>query len=464
MADVPAIPRYAESDPLSGITSLLPDGMQGIMQQAGQAYKKLGEQQQAEDIQYAQKKYDVDLKKAQLAADYAKRGAGSQAAVYKKYEGELMAPPPTIQYSPETAQGMQSLAVLLPIAGALMGGKGQLSGIGAMNAMSGILEGHRQGNQDRIALETKNFEQQMQNWKIHQEQIKGAFERALQMAKINASAAQQQLQVDMLKLGAPMIAEEAKHNTVNGTLQKMGTIIDKATSMIEQAQIRMYTSAANASLRYGSTMTDDAKRLAAERLLAGDKSAITNIPRGDKTAIENLLPEVAKSKGFTAADIAAAQIALSGAGAFVRTAETQKARTGAAEDTALGAIDIIKKESAKVPRGTFKTMNAIVQRGLEEISDPALLGFKKALDTLIIEYARATTTVGQSTDTRLKLAQGKLSTVTSEEALYEQLDVMQQEMENARKAQDSIIRERLKQIGKSTDSSVPPDVTTSGWQ
>jgi hypothetical protein len=228
------------SSMLGDTASGLGDGMTKLFDKAQDITSKQEATKSAAEKEFAQKKYDVEIQQAQLAANAAKRTAGGEIGVYKKYDKELMAPPPTIQYSPETAQGMQSLAILLPIAGALLGGQGQLSGIGAMQAMSGVLEGHRQGNQDRIALETKNFEQQMQNWKLHMEQVKGAFDRALQMAKINGTAAQQQLKVDMLKLGAPLIAAQADRDTVVNTVNKNSAFIDKAFSSIEQAQTRMY--------------------------------------------------------------------------------------------------------------------------------------------------------------------------------------------------------------------------------
>jgi len=464
-----------------------------------------------------------------MASEEARQKSESNKAAEAQIlsqEGLYSKPAPDFKPSDESASGFAALGALLAASGAILGSGGRSSGLMAMNAVSGMMNGYNAGRKDLYEQERQKFEESMKSWEKNRALIKDAFDRAMKIAPTNLKLAQESLNRDLISLGQKPLAEmvqrsgpmpaaaafyKANDNTTT-KLNELSSVLGTAASRLppdqkqyydtlktNQARVQFLESVAAqqaaakkfeleqrkedreekvaASLiaqrkatiakkeaETSSGLSDEAKRLAAERLLAGDKSAVSNIPRSDKTAIENMLVQVAKEQGFTASDIAAAQIALSGAGAFVRTAETQKARTGAAEDTALGAIDIIKKESAKVPRGTFKTMNAIVQRGLEEISDKNLLGFKKALDTLIIEYARATTTVGQSTDTRLKLAQGKLSTVNSEEGLYEQLDVMQQEMENARKAQDSIIRERLKQIGKSTDSSVPPDVTTSGWQ
>ena len=239
------------ADAFGQLSSQLPDGFGALLTKSREAAQPdIDKAQRAEEL-YAKQKGDIDIAKAQAIAQSKKAGIGGEMAVYKKYEKELMAPAPTIQYSGDTAQGMQSLAVLLPMAGAMMGGKGMLSGIGAMQAMSGVLEGHKQGNQDRIALETKNFEQKMNEWKIHQDQVKGAFERAIQMAKLNASAAQADLETKLAALNAPLLIADVKRNGVVNAAQRNLATIDKMTGMIEQAQTKMMGAKLAASQGFG---------------------------------------------------------------------------------------------------------------------------------------------------------------------------------------------------------------------
>jgi hypothetical protein len=219
----------------------LSDGFSAILKKSQEVSEPAYQKIQAAEEDYAKTKGELGVKAAELKAKSARGSAGGQLAVYDKYEKELMAPAPTIQYSADTADGMKNLAMLLPIAGMMMGGSGQLSGVGALKAMSGVLEGHKQGNQDRIALEQKNFEQQMQNWKIHQEQIKGAFERALQRAKINASAAQSGLQVDLAKLDAQLLLADVKKNGIIDPLKRFNAMNEKVTTAIEGAVGKMYS-------------------------------------------------------------------------------------------------------------------------------------------------------------------------------------------------------------------------------
>jgi hypothetical protein len=265
------------TDAFTSLSSQVPDGFGALFTESQKAAAPEMEKAQKAEEEFAKQKGDVMVAKAQEIARSRKAGLGGEAAVYKKYEKELMAPPPTIQYSPDTAQGMQSLAVLLPLAGAMMGGKGQLSGIGAMQAMTGVLEGHKQGNQDRIALEQKNFEQQMQNWKLHQEQVKGAFERALQMAKINASAAQADLEARLAAMDAPLLLSDVKRNGVVNAAQRNLNTIDKMTTMIEQAQTNLYKTQAKGMV--AATMGIGPKAQLAQ-MVGADAAAATD----DKTA------------------------------------------------------------------------------------------------------------------------------------------------------------------------------------
>jgi len=220
-------------DIFSSTAAMLPD-------QLGSLFKKqqqVGEEQ-ANIVEGAEKKfaeqkgqYGIDVAKAKAAA--ARGAAGSELGVYKKYEKELMAPAPTIQYTKDTKEGMMSLAALLPMAAAMMGGKGHASALGALQSMSGVLQGHEEGNQARVALEEKNFKEKLDAFNRHQGQIKEAFERSLQMAKLNASAAQAQLEVKLAELNAPLLAAQVKRDGVVSAATRNLAAFDKITGVIE---------------------------------------------------------------------------------------------------------------------------------------------------------------------------------------------------------------------------------------
>jgi hypothetical protein len=262
-------------DAMKSLTSMLPDQFEGLLSKASAAadpeYKKISEAEK----QFAKTKGELGVQKAEAEAKYAKAGVGGEQAVYKKFEKQLMEPAPTIQYSEETSKSMASLATLLPVAAMMFGNKSQLSAIGAMNAMSGVLAGHQQGNQERIALETKNFEQKMNEFKTHQEQIKGAFERALQAAKLNASAAQAGLKVDLAKLDAQLLNAEVDQKGVTRAAMDNLQRIDNVTKAVETSLTKL-----NAEKPENYTVNGQPRLMLPSEAIAMERAGATVVKTG----------------------------------------------------------------------------------------------------------------------------------------------------------------------------------------
>jgi len=216
-------------------------------------------------------------------------------------------------------------------------------------------------------------------------------------------------------------------------------------------------SAAPSTATKTSQMTDDAANFVADSYLDNPAAAaplFSRLSAPDKEKVLTLAAQKAKEKNITPEDLDKKRLQLIADTSAARTFGTQEARVGAAAQTASNSISIAKDYSEKLPRGTFQTFNSLVQKGLSEISDPDLLGFRKALDTLSIEYARATTPTGQPTDYKLKIAQNALSTVTSKEAFDEVISVMEREIAASQQAQQQGLEAILG--GKKTPSAAAP--------
>ena len=191
------------------------------------AYKKPMEEKQKAQEAYAKEAGDIGIQKADIKARPAQQFAAQYADISKKYEPELMAKPPEFKVDQNTASGIASMAALLPIAGALFGGKGQMSGIGALQAMDGVLKGYQTGNQQRIEFEKTKFEKELQNFKTHQDQIQKAFDRAVQGAKVNLTGAQAGLERDLAALDAKNLLAIAKRDGVVAAQNQFQAMNDK---------------------------------------------------------------------------------------------------------------------------------------------------------------------------------------------------------------------------------------------
>jgi hypothetical protein len=108
----------------------------------------------------------------------------------------------------------------------LFGGKGQMSGIGALQAMDGVLKGYQTGNQQRIEFEKTKFEKELQNFKMHQDQIQKAFDRAIEGAKVNLTAATARLDSDLAALDAKNVQALVKRDGIVGGQTGYHNLID----------------------------------------------------------------------------------------------------------------------------------------------------------------------------------------------------------------------------------------------
>ena len=97
------------SDAFDTLQKQLPDGFGALFKTTTEAAKPELEKQQAAEEEFAKQKGDVMVAKAKEIAKTKQAGIGGEMAVYKKYDKELMAPPPTIQYSSDTAEGCKAL-------------------------------------------------------------------------------------------------------------------------------------------------------------------------------------------------------------------------------------------------------------------------------------------------------------------------------------------------------------------
>jgi hypothetical protein len=218
--------EQANTDPFAKSSSLPQTLGADLSNLYESVYKKTDDEAQKAKEKYAQEAGEIGVQKAKLKAGPVQEYANKYADITKKYEPELMAKAPEFKVDQNTASGIASMAALLPIAGALFGGKGQMSGIGALQAMDGVLKGYQTGNQQRIEFEKTKFEKELQNFKMHQDQIQKAFDRAVEGAKVNLTVATARLESDLAALDAKNVKEMVKRDGIVGGQTGYHNIID----------------------------------------------------------------------------------------------------------------------------------------------------------------------------------------------------------------------------------------------
>lgn len=157
--------------------------------------------------------------------------------VRKQYEAAkptLMAPPPKFNVTKDTEQGLTGLAALMTVGGMIIGSKGAMSGVNAMNAMTGVLKGYQEGNQQRIDFETKKYEQSIKDWERTLQQTKDSLEQYQKLAAVDLSTATAKAAADAAAKGQFVIAAKLKQDGINLTLEMVNNVIKQTATAKKQ--------------------------------------------------------------------------------------------------------------------------------------------------------------------------------------------------------------------------------------
>ena len=126
------------------------------------------------------------------------------------------APLPEFKPNEDTLVGMATLGSLTALIGQVIGGiGGRQSGVGAIESMTGMMQGYQQGKKDLFKMQQVEFEKNFAAMKAKQEQIQKEFEAAVKKMPYDLASARQDMEVALAKANSPLL---------NATYQKQGAI------------------------------------------------------------------------------------------------------------------------------------------------------------------------------------------------------------------------------------------------
>jgi hypothetical protein len=177
-------------------------------------------------------------------------------------EGGYSKPAPEFKPTEESAAGFAALGSLLAVAGAMLGSKGKTSGLMAMNAVTGMMNGYNSGRKDLYEQQRLQFEENMKTWEKNRTLIKEAFDRALKIAPVNLSLARDTLNKDLVALGAQPLAAM---NKASGPMAAASSFVKFDQNMQSQLdKIRKQTGSQGYSELEAQIKTELAARKAGE--------------------------------------------------------------------------------------------------------------------------------------------------------------------------------------------------------
>lgn len=142
----------------------------------------------------------------------------------------------------ENAMSLGTLFGLIGVAGTLMGGKGQQSAIGAMNAMSGMMAGWRQGRTDLYNRERQKYEQEMKRVQEQNAVLQRDFQDALNVMKTDLDAGLARAREAAARHGVAIAGAAAARQGVAG-IQNFLQGLRSSMMQIEATQARQTSQA-----------------------------------------------------------------------------------------------------------------------------------------------------------------------------------------------------------------------------
>lgn len=258
------------------------------------------------DVELARRQGEIEQSQrrtiAQGEADASRGFAESQRRSAQELERRLQ-PIPEFVATRETAGDIGSLASLLMVAGAALGGKGKQGALMAVQSMTGMLAGYRQGRQDLYQRERQNFETGLRQVQAQNTQLQEAFTRAQRLAQTDMEAARQQFQVEAVRLGATLpniSAERAGLAQGQQILQQAGTALSQA----EAARLRLTEAKAERDrqnqviMRQRQQAEGDAAVDLSERLKRPDEPTGPFIRRDQARAINSATSAMGEAYGI----------------------------------------------------------------------------------------------------------------------------------------------------------------------
>jgi hypothetical protein len=217
----------------------------------------------------------------------------------------------------------------------------------------------------------------------------------------------------------------------------------------------------NANTDPDAELSDDAAQLAAERVMAGDPGAMTNIGRGKQGAknvakVYEKLSQMTKNAGQTGADVAANRVELQASGAGARSAAQRESLMATAMLEAQKFAPIAVDLSRKVDRTNYPALNTVLNATKRNTGDPNIIQLQIATNGFLNAYVKAITPVGVTTEGAQQRARELLDRAWSQGQYEAAIKQLQVEMDAAMQAPTEVKAHILDNIRKRKVTPIDP--------
>ena len=213
-AEAPAPTRFTTEE-LAGFSPEL----QAILRRS----ENIREAAAGETTRAAELRGQLDEQVAAANARVARQAAEAQEAAIKEYASQRKIPP-EFSATPESAGDLSSLFGLLGVFGTLIGGGGKQNALAAMNAMTGMMQGWRQGRQDLYNREKQTFDTNVKQLEARNTELRRDLENAIKIATTNMDAGMAEVRQIAARTNSQILLAQANAGNFNGVLESLRSL------------------------------------------------------------------------------------------------------------------------------------------------------------------------------------------------------------------------------------------------
>jgi hypothetical protein len=156
-------------------------------------------------------------------AEQAQFDLNRQRTAYEDLQKKRAEKPlPPFVPTQDTAQDLVNVFGMIGVFGSLLGTKGTQSGLGAMNAMTGMLTGYKQGRKDLYDRELSTFKEKLEQMKSERADWEKTYSEAQQLAKTDLTAALAKVKETAAEKGAEVILAKARMGQFDDAMKLIG--------------------------------------------------------------------------------------------------------------------------------------------------------------------------------------------------------------------------------------------------
>ena len=208
------------------------------------------------DIGLTRRQGEIQQEQALARATGTRDAQRSMAAAERAAAEQFRSRPiPAFVPTQETAADMGTLFSLLAVAGQTLGGRGKTGAMAAMSAMTGMLNGYRQGRQDLYQKERQNFEAGLRQIQAQNQALQENYNRAVRASQTDMQGALAEAERRAIELGAPLAALAARRSGIQG----FNTVDQAQMQVVSQLESRVQAQYSAEQLRL-RTLGDQQRR------------------------------------------------------------------------------------------------------------------------------------------------------------------------------------------------------------